>query len=111
MRSVNIQVAKTHLSRLVEEAQAGEDIVFAKAGRPCVRLVPVRSDERPRELGRLRGTIRIADDFDAPSPELEAMFGLAAATTQSGSTPTKPRRQPKSRQPKRPQRRTSKTRR
>ncbi|MFN7701789.1 MAG: type II toxin-antitoxin system Phd/YefM family antitoxin [Deltaproteobacteria bacterium] len=76
MRAINIQQAKTHLSRLVDEAQAGEDIVIAKAGRPCVRLVPVSADDAPRELGRLRGRIFIADDFDAPSPEIEAMFGL-----------------------------------
>ena len=59
MRAVNIQQA----------AQAGADIVIAKAGRPCVRLVPVASDDTPRELGRLRGQIFIADDFDAPSPK------------------------------------------
>lgn len=75
MRSVNIQQAKTHLSRLVDEAQAGEDIVIAKAGRPCVRLVAVRADDTPRELGRLRGRVFIADDFDEPSAELEASFG------------------------------------
>jgi prevent-host-death family protein len=78
MRAVDIQQAKTHLSRLVDEAQAGEDIVIAKAGRPCVRLVPVSIDDAPRELGRLRGAVVIAEDFDAPSPEIEALFGLGA---------------------------------
>lgn len=75
-----MQEAKTHLSRLVDAAEAGEEIVIAKAGRPCVRLVPVKRDESPRELGRLRGAIRVADDFDAPLPEVEALFeGVEAA--------------------------------
>jgi prevent-host-death family protein len=71
----NIQEAKTHLSRLVEEAHRGEDVVIAKAGRPYVRLVPFREDESPpRELGAWAGRVWIADDFDAPSPEIEALF-------------------------------------
>jgi prevent-host-death family protein len=75
VRAVNIQQAKIHLSRLVDAAEAGEEIVIAKAGRPCVRLVPVKRDEAPRELGRLRGVIRVAADFDAPLPEVEDLFG------------------------------------
>ena len=75
MRTINIQQAKTHLSRLVDEAQAGEDIRIAKAGRPCVRLVPVMANESPRELGRLRGQVFIADDFDAPSPRSKRCSG------------------------------------
>ena len=41
MKTVNLHAAKTQLSRLVDEAAAGEEIVIAKAGRPMVRLVPV----------------------------------------------------------------------
>lgn len=92
MRAVNIQQAKTHLSRLVDEAQAGADIVIAKAGRPCVRLVPVASDDTPRELGRLRGQVVIAADFDAPSPEIEALFGLGEI-----EPPLRPAKKPKRR--------------
>jgi prevent-host-death family protein len=69
MRQVNIHEAKTHLSRLVDEAVGGEEIVIAKAGKPLVRLVPVREERRPREPGALRGQIWIADDFDDPLPE------------------------------------------
>ncbi len=68
MRQINIHEAKTHLSRLVEEAAAGEEIVIAKAGKPIAKLVPITSDLRPRQLGALRGRIWMADDFDAPLP-------------------------------------------
>jgi len=67
MAMVNIHAAKTHLSSLVDKAAAGEDIVIARAGKPMVRLVPV--EKPPRVLGRLRGKLRIPDDFDAPLPD------------------------------------------
>ncbi len=76
MKSVNIHQAKTHLSRLVEEAAVGEEIIIAKAGRPRARLVPCERARKHRVLGRLRGQIRIGDDFDAPLPaELLRAFG------------------------------------
>ena len=68
MRQVNIHEAKTHLSRLVEEAAAGEEIVIARAGKPVAKLVPIAPDLTPRQLGALRGKIWIAEDFDAPLP-------------------------------------------
>lgn len=68
--------AKTELSKLLEGAEAGEDIVIARAGRPVARLVPVRAGER--RPGRLRGKIRIAEDFDAPLPrDIRRAFGQA----------------------------------
>jgi prevent-host-death family protein len=63
-KPVNIHDAKTHLSRLVERVEAGEEITIARAGRPVARLVPLRA-ARPRMLGALRGRIRLAPDFDA----------------------------------------------
>ncbi len=69
MRQVNIHEAKTHLSRLVEEVAAVEEIVIAKAGRPIAKLVPLASEIEPRRLGSLRGIIWLADNFDAPLPE------------------------------------------
>ena len=51
MKTVNLHAAKTHLSRLVDEAAAGEDVVIAKAGKPMVRLVPVAGS--PGRSGRL----------------------------------------------------------
>lgn len=64
MRTVNIHAAKTHLSRLVEEAAAGEEIVIAKAGKPIARLCPLPQAKPKRELGRLRGKLVVPDNFD-----------------------------------------------
>ncbi len=61
---VNIHEAKTHLSRLLERAAAGEEIIIGKAGRPVARLVPYREDIGPRQPGSLRGRIWVAEDFD-----------------------------------------------
>ena len=74
MKTVNIQEAKTHLSRLVEEAVAGEEIIIAKAGRPYVKLVPCLPERAPRELGGWEGKVWVADDFDEPSEEIEQLF-------------------------------------
>lgn len=56
--------AKTHLSRLVERAEAGEEIVIGRAGRPVARLVPYAPRSEPRQPGLLAGRIEVADDFD-----------------------------------------------
>lgn len=69
MKSVNIQEAKTTLSRLVEEVSGGAEITIARAGRPVARLVPIGNGRRRRTFGALRDTIWIADDFDAPLPD------------------------------------------
>ena len=68
MRTVNIHAAKTHLSRLVEEAAAGEDIIIAKAGKPVARLTPLAKPTK-RQLGLLAGQLTASDDFDAPLPD------------------------------------------
>lgn len=68
MRTLNIHDAKTNLSRLVEEVNAGEELVIAKAGKPMARLVPIKTTAA-RKPGFLKGKIRIAADFDAPLPE------------------------------------------
>lgn len=65
---VNIHEAKTHLSRLVERAAAGEEIVIGKAGRPMARLVAFTERKKPRKPGALKGRLQVADDFDA-TPE------------------------------------------
>jgi prevent-host-death family protein len=62
--TVNIHEAKTHLSRLLERVEAGEELVIARAGRPVARLVPFRPRTTPREPGLWRGRISLADDFD-----------------------------------------------
>ncbi len=73
MRKVNVQDAKTHLSRLLADVERGEDIAIARAGRVVARLVPANTGSRV--LGGDLGRIRIADDFDAPLPaDLLAAF-------------------------------------
>ncbi|MGH7575740.1 MAG: type II toxin-antitoxin system Phd/YefM family antitoxin [Longimicrobiales bacterium] len=74
MKTVNIQEAKTHLSRLVEEVAKGEVVIIAKAGKPMVRLVPVSSLAGPRPLGLLAGQVREVEGWWTPDPELEALF-------------------------------------
>jgi antitoxin (DNA-binding transcriptional repressor) of toxin-antitoxin stability system len=66
---VNMHEAKTHFSRLVERALAGEQIVIARDGVPLVTLEPLRRVGQPRTPGLSRGRGRVADDFDTPLDE------------------------------------------
>jgi len=69
--------AKTRLSQLVERAQAGEDVVIARNGRPVARLVPLPPKSRFSELrGIWRGQVRIADDFDELPDDVAEAFGM-----------------------------------
>ena len=68
MRAVNVHEAKTHLSRLLARVERGEEVVIARAGKPVARLVPVARARGRRVLGRDKGKVVIADDFDAPLP-------------------------------------------
>ena len=79
MKIVNMHEAKTSLSQLVEQVEQGEEVILARAGKPVVRMVAVRTDAR-RVLGAWRGRVRMADDFDAPLPTDE----LAAWTGEPG---------------------------
>ncbi len=73
---VNIHDAKTQFSKLVERAEAGEEIVIARAGKPVARLGPLPASH-PREPGGAEGMIVMHDDFDDPLPEdLRRSFGL-----------------------------------
>ena len=74
MKTVNVQYAKTQLSRLLEEAAAGETIVIGKAGKPMAMLVAWRPELNKRQLGGWRDQVWMADDFDALSPEVEQLF-------------------------------------
>lgn len=69
MKQVNIHKAKTELSKLVERAEAGEEIIIARAGRPAARLVSLPKPRGRRRLGLLDGKFRIPDDFNAPLPD------------------------------------------
>jgi prevent-host-death family protein len=70
MKTVNIQAAKTHLSRLVEEAAAGEEIILAKAGKPLVRLVPYAPARAVRVGGQLAGQFWASPDCWAPDEDV-----------------------------------------
>jgi prevent-host-death family protein len=69
MTTVNIFEAKTQLSKLIELAEKGEEVVIARAGKPVVRLTKLEPAKRKIRYGLLKGKIWIADDFDAPLPE------------------------------------------
>jgi prevent-host-death family protein len=68
MTTVNIHAAKTHLSRLVDEAASGAEIVIAKAGKPVAKLVPLAPAGKKRRSGLLAGRAKIPPNFDAPLP-------------------------------------------
>ena len=72
--TVNIHAAKTHLSRLVERAERGEEILIARGGRPVARLVPLGARTAPRPLGIWAGRVQIHDDFDAPLEDVVEAF-------------------------------------
>lgn len=69
MTTVNIQQAKTHLSRLLAEVARGEEVIISRAGTPIARLVPYATAASQRKLGRDWGLFEVPDDFDAPLPE------------------------------------------
>ena len=75
MPTFNIFEAKTQLSKLVEMAENGQDVIIARAGKPVVRVTKLEPVKRPIRYGGLKDKIWIADDFDAPlSPEVLAEF-------------------------------------
>ena len=80
MRTINIHEAKTHLSRLVDEAARGEPFIIAKAGKPVVKVTALDtpSGAQIRRLGFLAGQIAVPEDFDRiGSAEIERLFGGA----------------------------------
>jgi prevent-host-death family protein len=70
----NIHQAKTHFSKLVERAAAGEEIIIGKAGKPVARLVPYKESPPQRKPGSMKGKIRIARDFDDLPDDVPAAF-------------------------------------
>lgn len=71
---VNMHQAKTSLSRLVERALAGEEIVIARNGEPLVKLVPVPKERKQRLPGRGKGKIWISPDFEFTDEEITELF-------------------------------------
>jgi len=72
--TVNMHQAKSSLSRLVERALAGEDVIIARNGKPLVRLVPVPKTRKPRVPGRGKGKIWIGPDFEFSESEIKELF-------------------------------------
>ena len=75
MRHVNIHEAKTQLSKLLEEVEAGDRIVIARAGEPVAVLVPYKAAIRRRRLGLFAGQAKIHSDFDELPADIAAAFG------------------------------------
>ena len=74
---VNLHPAKTQLSKLVDRAAAGEDILIARAGKPVARLTALARPRPARKPGLLKGKLRISSDFDQPLPAdvIAAFYG------------------------------------
>ena len=78
MHTINIHEAKTHLSRLVEQAAGGEPFIIAKAGRPMVKVMALEAPGagQARRFGFLAGEISVPDDFDRMAgEEIANLFG------------------------------------
>ena len=71
MIQVNIHEAKTHLSRLLTQVAAGEEVVIAKSGKPMAKLMPISGAKPKRTLGRDLGLFEVPEDFNATLPEEE----------------------------------------
>lgn len=76
---VNVHAAKTHLSRLLEQVEGGQEVVIARAGRPIARLVPYVEVPRRRWFGAMRGEIRILPGFDGADAEIQRDFDESIA--------------------------------
>jgi prevent-host-death family protein len=76
---VSLYDAKTRLSTLVDRAAAGEEIVIAKNGVPCARLMPIQQRGEPRKPANIMRIQYIAPDFEDPDPRIEQMFGADPA--------------------------------
>ena len=74
MKQVNVHEAKTQLSSLLEEVEAGERVVIARAGRPIAVLTPYRAAVRRRRLGLFAGQATLKPDFDELPADLAAAF-------------------------------------
>ena len=71
MSTVKIHYAKTHLSRLIEQACEGEEIIIARGDQPLVRLQPLREKKGQRKPGSMKGKLEIGPEFFEPLPEDE----------------------------------------
>jgi prevent-host-death family protein len=77
MKIANIHEAKSQLSKLVERAEAGEEIIIARAGRPVAKLVAYREHQEPRRGGQWHGKVTLSADFDELPHDIAAAFGMS----------------------------------
>lgn len=84
---INIYAAKTHLSRLIDQVNAGEEVVITRHGRPVARLVQANATPPKRKLGTLKGKVQMSEDFDAPLPDeiLKLFEGSDGSSDETGS--------------------------
>lgn len=71
MAQFNINVAKTHLSELIQKAMLGEEVIIARDNKPMVKLTVIHPPKRQRKLGFAKGVITIGSDFDEPLEDFE----------------------------------------
>ena len=71
----NIHEAKSQLSKLIEMAERGEEVIIARSGKPVARLVPYSASGESRVGGQWKGRVRISPDFDELPPDLAEAFG------------------------------------
>lgn len=75
MQTINIHEAKTQLSRYVDQAATGEEVIIARAGKPVARLVPLQTSKKTRQLGLGKATYMLPANFDnAHANDIQAMF-------------------------------------
>lgn len=74
MQIFNIHQAKTQLSKLIEKAQNGDEVIIAKAGKPVVKLTSYKQPLKPRKPGLLKGKISVPDNFNDEDEEINKLF-------------------------------------
>ncbi len=79
VHTVNTHEAKTHLSRLLAEVEAGGEVVIARAGKPVARLVGTEPEVRPRRFGTARGRVWMSPDFELSEEEIDEFYGPLTA--------------------------------
>jgi len=74
MTRVTVHAAKTNLSKLLAQVEAGEEVIIMRGSTPVARLVPITKERPRREFGSLRGQVHVTDAFFEPLPpeELDA---------------------------------------
>lgn len=86
--TATIHEAKTHLSRLVNRALAGEEVIISRRNQPVVRLQPCRGKPVRRKIGSLPGLVeRMPDDFNAPIDDWDAALAPAVAAPRRRKRP------------------------